>query len=114
CGPGRGGGTASRGRRGSAPPSAETEDATQPPAKIDADYDPATCYLGKPCRHGHTYRDTGQTLRRKRKRDCVQCHRESHNAPRIQHHARPWKAEKTQKPALRGSLSLDKECPHKS
>src|SRR5215831_8495405 len=27
--------------------------------------------------------------------------------------ARPWKAEKTQKPALRASLSLDKECPHK-
>src|SRR5437016_5773856 len=27
--------------------------------------------------------------------------------------ARPWKAEKTQKTALRGSLSLDKECPHK-
>jgi hypothetical protein len=65
------------GETGAAPPSAETEDALQQPAKPGADYDTTRFYLGKPCRRAHTYRDTGKTLRRKSKGDCVQCHRES-------------------------------------
>ena len=69
---------APRGREaGQAQPRAETEDATQQTAKTGTDYDTTRFYLGKLCPRAHTYRDTGQTLRRKRKGDCVQCHRES-------------------------------------
>ena len=68
-------------RRQSVPaPRVETEDAPPQPAKTGADYDTTRVYLGKPCRHGHTYGDTGQMLRRKSKGDCVQCHRESKRA----------------------------------
>ena len=66
-----------RGETGPAQPREETEDATKQTAKTGADYDTTRFYLGKPCPRAHTYRDTGQTLRRKRKGDCVQCHRES-------------------------------------
>ena len=66
-----------RGKTGPAPPRAETEDATKQPAQTGADYDTTRFYLGKPCPHAHTYRDTGQMLRRQRKGDCVQCHRAS-------------------------------------
>jgi len=69
--------TPRRGETGSAQPRAESEDATKQPDKTGADYDTTKFYLGKPCPHGHTYRDTGQMLRRKSKGDCVQCHRES-------------------------------------
>jgi hypothetical protein len=55
----------------------EAEDATKPTAKAGADYDTTRFYLGKLCPRAHTYRDTGHTLRRTRKGDCVQCHRES-------------------------------------
>ena len=66
-----------RGGTGSAQPRAETEDATQQTEKIGVDYDTTRFYLGKLCPRAHPYCDTGQTLRRKRKRDCVQCHRAS-------------------------------------
>jgi hypothetical protein len=66
-----------RGETRVAPPRAETADVTKQPAQTGADYDPTRFYLGKPCPRAHTYRDTGQTLRRQRKGDCVQCHRES-------------------------------------
>jgi hypothetical protein len=66
-----------RGETGPAQSSKETEDSTKQPAKPGADYDPTRFYLGKLCPRAHTYRDTGQTLRRQRKGDCVQCHRES-------------------------------------
>ena len=66
-----------RGETRFAPPRAETEDVTKQPAKTGADYDTTRFYLGKLCPRAHTYRDTGQTLRRQRKGDCVQCHRES-------------------------------------
>ena len=66
-----------RGGTGSAQPRAETEDATKQPAQTGAAYDPTRFYLGKRCPRAHTYRDTGQTLRRQRKGDCVQCHRAS-------------------------------------
>jgi hypothetical protein len=66
-----------RGETGSAEPSEEPEDSPQQPAKTGADYDPTRFYLGKLCPRAHTYRDTGQTLRRQRKGDCVQCHRAS-------------------------------------
>ena len=61
----------------SAQPSEATADATQQIVKTDADYDTTRFYLGKLCRHGHTYGNTGQMLRRQSKGDCVQCHRES-------------------------------------
>jgi hypothetical protein len=66
-----------RGETGPAQPREESEDATQQTAKTGADYDTTRFYLGKPCPRAHTYRDTGQTLRRQRKGDCVQCHRAS-------------------------------------
>ncbi len=66
-----------RGETRFAPPRAETEDVTKQPAQTGADYDTTRFYLGKLCPRAHTYRDTGQTLRRQRKGDCVQCHRES-------------------------------------
>src|SRR4029450_11601769 len=66
-----------RGETRLAPPRAETEDITKQPAKTGADYDITRFYLGKLCPRAHTYRDTGQTLRRQRKGDCVQCHRAS-------------------------------------
>jgi hypothetical protein len=66
-----------RGETRFAPPRAESEDVTKQPAKPGADYDTTRFYLGKRCPRAHTYRDTGQTLRRQRKGDCVQCHRES-------------------------------------
>jgi hypothetical protein len=65
------------GETGPAQPREESEDATKQPAKTGADYDTTRFYLGKLCPRAHTYRDTGQTLRRQRKGDCVQCHRES-------------------------------------
>jgi hypothetical protein len=69
---------ASRGREtGQGQPRAETEDSIPQSEKTGADYDTTKFYLGKPCPHGHTYQDTGQMLRRKRKGDCVQCHRAS-------------------------------------
>jgi ParB-like chromosome segregation protein Spo0J len=69
---------ASRGREtGQAQPRAETEDSIPQSEKPGADYDTTRFYLGKLCPRAHTYRDTGQTLRRQRKGDCVQCHRES-------------------------------------
>jgi ParB-like chromosome segregation protein Spo0J len=66
-----------RGKTGSAPPRAESEDATKQPAKTEADYDRTKFYLGKPCLHGHTYGNTGQMLRRQSKGDCLQCYQES-------------------------------------
>jgi hypothetical protein len=60
-----------------AQPREATDDLTKQTAKTDADYDTTRFYLGKLCPHGHTYRDTGKTLRRNRQRGCVQCHRAS-------------------------------------
>ena len=69
---------ASRGREtGQAQSRAETEDSIPQSEKTGADYDTTRFYLGKLCPRAHTYRDTGKTLRRQRKGDCVQCHRES-------------------------------------
>jgi hypothetical protein len=69
---------ASRDREtGQAQRGAETEDAIAQTEKTGADYDTTRFYLGKLCPRAHTYRDTGQTLRRQRKGDCVQCHRAS-------------------------------------
>jgi hypothetical protein len=62
---------------GQAQPREESENSTKQTAKTGADYDTTRFYLGKLCPRAHTYRDTGQTLRRQRKGDCVQCHRES-------------------------------------
>ena len=67
-----------RGETGPAQPREASEDATKQTAKTGADYDTTRFYLGKLCQRAHTYRDTGQTLRRKRKGDCVQCHRKSY------------------------------------
>jgi len=61
---------------GPAQPRDESEDPTKQTEKTGADYDTARFYLGKLCPRAHTYRDTGKTLRRMRKGDCVQCHRE--------------------------------------
>ena len=70
---------ASKGREtGPAQPREESEDSTKQTETTDADYDITRFYLGKLCRRAHTYRDTGQTLRRKRKGDCGQCHRKSY------------------------------------
>ena len=60
-----------------AQPREETTASPQQTAQTGADYDPTRFYLGKPCPRAHIYGDTGQTLRRQRKGDCVQCHRES-------------------------------------
>jgi hypothetical protein len=66
-----------RGETGPAQPREESEDSTKQTEKTSADYDTTRFYLGKLCPRAHTYRDTGQTLRRQRKGECVQCHRES-------------------------------------
>ena len=66
-----------RGETEPAQPREETEASTKQTAKTGADYDTTRFYLGKLCPRAHSYRDTGQTLRRQRKGDCVQCHRES-------------------------------------
>jgi hypothetical protein len=65
------------GETGPAQPREASEDATKQTEKTGADYDTTRFYLGKLCPRAHTYRDTGQTLRRQRKGDCVQCHRAS-------------------------------------
>ena len=69
---------ASRGREtGPAQPREESEDSTKQTETTGADYDITRFYLGRLCPRAHTYHDTGKTLRRKRKGDCVQCHRAS-------------------------------------
>jgi hypothetical protein len=47
--------------------------------------DPSKHYLGKVCKHGHEHENSGQGLRRKSQRDCVECKR-LHNKNR----KRPW------------------------
>jgi len=70
----------SRGETGPEQRREETEDATKQTEKPGVDYDTTKFYLGKLCLRAHTYRDTGQTLRRKSKRDCVQCNRGSYRS----------------------------------
>jgi hypothetical protein len=60
--------------------SIEQEHAPQAPAPgevsvKDLDYDPVRFILGKLCRRGHAWGDTGQSLLHKHNRTCVECHR---------------------------------------